>query len=179
MLNKIFKLFSLFAIVLLSACSNIKYLPQGESLYIGGEVKVQGDSVAKSEKKKLNEELEGLLRPKPNTSVLGLRYKLYAYNIAGEVKKPRGFKNWLKNKFGEPPVLLSQVNIPYNEDILVNRLQNRGYFRAAISSDTLVKNRRAKVNYKPDTGPQYTIKSVVFDVDSTSDLKLEKHMIWM
>jgi outer membrane protein insertion porin family len=170
MLNKIFKLFSLFAIVLLSACSNIKYLPQGESLYIGGEVKVQGDSVAKSEKKKLNEELEGLLRPKPNTSVLGLRYKLYAYNIAGEVKKPRGFKNWLKNKFGEPPVLLSQVNIPYNEDILVNRLQNRGYFRAAISSDTLVKNRRAKVNYKPDTGPQYTIKSVVFDVDSTSDL---------
>lgn len=161
---------TLTAMFFLSACSNIKYLPKGENLYIGGEVKIVGDSVAKKEKKVLKEELTGLLRPKPNTSILGLRYKLYAYNIAGEVKKTKGFKYWLKNKFGEPPVLLSQVKIPYNEDILVNRLQNRGYFQTTISSDTLIKKRKAKVIYSPQPGAQYMVRSVTFDVDSSTDL---------
>lgn len=158
------------ALLLLSACSNIKYLPKGQNLYIGGEVNVKDTNVTKSEAKTLSGELQGLLRPKPNTSFLGLRPKLYIYNIAGVPKKKKGLKNYMRNKLGEPPVLFSSVNIDRNNQILQNRLQNRGYFRAFITADSVVKDRKAKVVYTAETGPQFKIKSVVFAKNDTSKL---------
>lgn len=36
---------------LVSSCSNTKYLPQGEKLYIGAKVKVEDDSLHRKERK--------------------------------------------------------------------------------------------------------------------------------
>ena len=47
-------------------CSNTKYLPEGELLYTGGSVTVKDSVIKKKERKELENELEGLLRPKPN-----------------------------------------------------------------------------------------------------------------
>ncbi|MEO8794153.1 MAG: BamA/TamA family outer membrane protein [Daejeonella sp.] len=158
--------------LLVSACSNIKYLPQGEKLYIGGSVKIDGDSISRSESKALTEELEGLLRPKPNSTILGLRPKLFAYNIAGTPKKAKGgLRNWLKNKIGEPPVLASSVDLQQNQLILQNRLENKGYFQAQVNGDTTSKNRKVKANYVAALGPRYLINSVNFPTDSS---QLEK-----
>ena len=156
----------IFGLVSLAACSNIKYLPKGESLYIGGEVKIQGDSIKSSEEKALRAELAGLLRPKPNTTFLGLRPKLFAYNIAGTPKKPKGLRNWLKNKVGEPPVLASSVDLQKNQDILQNRLENKGYFQSVVTGDSTSKNRKVKAEYRAVPGPQYVISSVTFPADS-------------
>ncbi len=66
-------------------------------------------------------------RPRPNKSILGLKFKLWVYNMAGEPKKPKGLKHWLRTKVGEPPVLLSDVKLKYNNDVLTSYLISQGY----------------------------------------------------
>lgn len=153
----------------LASCSNLKYLPEGEKLYVGGTVKIEKDSIKRAEKKALRTELQGLLRPKPNSTILGLRPKLFAYNIAGTPKKPKGLRNWLKNKIGEPPVLASSLDLEKNQEILQNRLENKGYFQSVVRGDSTSKNKKVKAEYTAFPGPQYRINTVNFPKDS-SDL---------
>ncbi len=160
-------LFILF--VFSASCSNTRYLPKGESLYTGHEVKIKRDSMGKREAKSLQEDLSGLVRPRPNSRVLGLRVKLWLYNIAGKPKKEKGLRHWIRTKFGEPPVLASSVNLLKNEEILQNRLENRGYFHALVTGDTTEKNRRVSAVYVAEPGPAYRIRGVQFPQDS-SDL---------
>ena len=161
--------FPFVALVLLFAmsCSNTKFLADGEMLYIGGDVKIKDKEVSKKERKVLKNQLEGMLRPKPNSSILGLRPKLYIYNVAGEPKKAKGIRHWLRTKVGEPPVLFSKVDLDYNADVLGNYSENKGYFKARFSADSTSKNKRAKAHYEITTGPRYSIKSVKFPTDST------------
>jgi outer membrane protein insertion porin family len=149
-------------------CSNTKYLPEGDMLYVGGEVEVKDTVMKRKERKAMEKEMEGLLRPKPNASFFGLRPKLWIYNIAGTPKKDRGFKYWLKNKVGEPPVLMSQVDLDYNADILQNYAENKGYFKVRTAADSTSRNRRAKAKYTATPKQQYTIRKVIFPGDSAA-----------
>lgn len=151
----------------LSSCSNTKYLPQGEHLYVKGEVDIDTDTIPERYIQPLTEGLEALLRPKPNKKLLGLRPQLYIYNIAGEPKSQGGLKGWMKYKVGEPPVLLSDVNREYNENLLRNRLENLGFFNAQVTSDTSITNRKATVTYTASPHIIYRIRSVTFEVDSS------------
>jgi len=147
--------------VLLNACSNTKYLASGQKLYTGGEVKIQDKDIKKSDAKALSEELQPLLRPKPNGAILGLRVKLWIYNKT-RTKKTKGLAHWLNTKFGEPPVLVSSVNLENNSNILQNRLQNEGYFQAQVIGDTIGKKKTAKAVYTAQPGPAYKIRKVIF-----------------
>ncbi len=170
-INKIsisyFYIFQLITLMLVTSCSNIKYLPQGEKLYVGAKVEVKGDNLSKKDKKQLKEKLEGLPRPKPNTKILGLRPKLFFYNIAGNPKKQKGLRYWFKTKLGEPPVLFSKVDLEYNGQILTNYLHNRGYFNASIDADSTEKNKRITAQYTAYPKYQYKIQKVEFIDDST------------
>ena len=148
------------------SCSNTKYLKEGELLYTGAEVKIENDSLSKKSKKALKSELEDNLTPKPNSSFLGLRPKLFFYNIAKEPKKEKGFNYWLKYKIGEKPVLLSDVDREFNKDIIVNYSENKGYFNAKATYDTVSKNKKAQVIYTLRPGNQYLINKVKFQNDS-------------
>ncbi len=158
----------IFAILLCYSCSNTKYLPQGDLLYVGGEVTVEDTIMSRSERKDLEKQLEDLLRPRPNRGFLGLRPKLYIYNLAGEPKKEKGLRYWLRTKVGEPPVLFSQVDLDYNADIIQNRVENLGYFKARTSADSTSSNRRAKAKYTVRPNRRYTIRNVNFPGDSTT-----------
>src|SRR3954470_20408247 len=92
----------------LHACSNTKYLPKNEKLYTGAKVEIAADTnTTKNERTVLTDDLKELVRPKPNSSILGLRVKLWIYNKT-RTTKTKGIKHWLNTKFGEPPVLVSQ-----------------------------------------------------------------------
>ncbi|WP_183566155.1 BamA/TamA family outer membrane protein [Mucilaginibacter sp. SP1R1] len=158
-MHKHFK-YILILSVLLSACSNTKYLAPGQKLYTGGEVKIQDKDIKKSDANALTEELGALLRPKPNSSLLGLRIKLWIYNKT-KTKKTKGIAHWL-NSFGEPPVLASAVDLDKNSNILQNRLQNESYFQAQVNGDTVSKSKTAKAVYTVATGPGYKIRKVIF-----------------
>lgn len=161
-------LFLVPLICLLYACSNTKYLPAGEVLYTGPKVVVHSTGKKDRSDKDIRKTLEAMTRPKPNRTTLGLRWRLWLYNIAGHPKKEKSLRGKLKYKIGEPPVLLSDVSPDQNSKILANYLQNQGFLQAAVTSDTAVKNRRAKAIYTATTGHQYTINSIRFDSSSSA-----------
>jgi len=149
------------------SCSNTKFLKEGQMLYTGAEVKIENDTLPKKKKNELKAALEENLTPKPNSSFLGLRPKLYAYNATKEPKKEKGLRYWLKYKFGEEPVLLGDVDREFNKDIIVNYSENKGYFNAKAKYDTVSKNKKAQVIYTLNPGAQYLISNVNFVEDST------------
>lgn len=155
---------------ILASCSNTRHLPAGDALYTGAKVNVDGPSLSRKQKKNMGSELSSLTRPRPNKTILGIRFKLFLWNLAGNPKKKNSPAAWIK-KMGEPPVLLSEVKLSYNEQVLRNTLENRGYFHAAVTGDTTVKNRKATAVYSVQTGPRYTINEVHFTGDSTQVLQ--------
>lgn len=150
-------------------CSNTKYLPEGDFLYTGSSVKVKDSVLKKKERKALENEAKDLLVPKPNKQILGLRPKLWIYNLAGQPKKAKGIRYWLRTKVGEAPVLFSKVDLDYNAVILRNFTENKGFFKTRVSADSTAKHKRATAEYTILPKRQYKIKSVQFPVDS-SDL---------
>ncbi|MDE3250186.1 MAG: hypothetical protein KGO82_16110, partial [Bacteroidota bacterium] len=149
--------------LLLASCSNTKYLPAGEVLYTGSKVIVHSTGEKDRKDKDIRQALAGMTRPRPNRRTLGLRWRLWIYNIAGNPKKESSLRGKLKYKIGEPPVLLNSVSLDQNSKILANYLQNQGFLQATVAGDTLVKNKRAQAIYTATTGHQYTINSIGFD----------------
>ncbi|MEL1253071.1 BamA/TamA family outer membrane protein [Flavobacterium sp. DGU38] len=166
MKNRYIKYCIMLSIFFVFGCSNTKYLPEGELLYTGASVKVKDSVIKKKDRKALEKELEDLLRPKPNKQFLGLRPKLWFYNIAGEPKKEKGFRYWLRTKVGEEPVLFSKVDLDYNASVLRNFAENKGFFKTRVSADSTVRNKRATAEYIVVPKKQYIIKSVTFPDDS-------------
>src|SRR5690606_2143108 len=116
------------------------------------------------------EHLEELLLPKPNKKLLGVRWKLGFWSMGGGYDTTRNIvKNWLKRQ-GEEHVLLSDVNREYNENLLRNRVENLGFFNATFSSDTTIHGKLASVTYTGIPRKIYRIKSVEYDIDSTSQI---------
>lgn len=154
-----------FAAIIYS-CSNTKFLQDGQFLYTGAKIEVKSDSLGKKEKNNLSDALLDQLRPKPNSSFLGLRPRLYIWNITKEPTKETGIRNWLKNKIGEKPVLLGDVDQEFNKKIIVNFSENKGYFNAQASSDTISKNKKAQVIYTLKPGARYVMNKITFPTDS-------------
>ncbi|WP_264529127.1 BamA/TamA family outer membrane protein [Flavobacterium sp. N502540] len=163
---KYVRYFVVLSLFFVFGCSNTKYLLEGDLLYTGGSVTVKDSILKKKERKELENELNDLLRPKPNKQFLGLRPKLWFYNIAGEPKKQKGIRYWLRTKVGEPPVLFSKVDLEYNASVLRNFTENRGYFKTRVSADSTVNDKRVTAEYTLIPKKRYTIKSVAFPDDS-------------
>ncbi|KRT16320.1 hypothetical protein ASU31_09100 [Pedobacter ginsenosidimutans] len=156
----------LLACLVWAACSSTKSLKPGQILYTGAEVKINPDSSGKIDnEKQVKTDLEAKTRPRPNKSILGIKYKLGIYNLAGEPKKPKGFRNWLRRQ-GEPPVLLNDVKLKYNNDVLSSYLISEGYLQATVTGDTVIKEKKGKAIYTAVTGQRYKINKINFPPDT-------------
>lgn len=154
----------------LFACSATKNIPDNDALYTGASVKVNApSSVNTRQKKTLRNDLKGVTAPKPNSRFLGIPFKLHIYNFFYK-SKPGSMFGKLRDQWGEPPALVSQVNLPDNINNLTIFLENKGFFNAEVTGDTIVKKKKAKAEYEATTGEQYMIAKVVFPPDS-SDLE--------
>ncbi|RZK37513.1 MAG: hypothetical protein EOO57_05435, partial [Hymenobacter sp.] len=137
----------------------LKYIPEGEKLYTGSKVTLESPTKLRNQAA-LQTELTDLIRPQPNSSILGQRPKLYFWHLG--IGKSKGLKHLLADKFGEPPVLLSQAQPANTRSLMVNRLQNRGYFHGGATSAVQEKGNTAQVNYTVRPGQQYTIQEIHF-----------------
>lgn len=161
-------IFFVGALVLIS-CSGVKHLKEGQVLYTGAQVRINPDSVRKlPNQKELQSTLQGLTRPIPNKKILGMRYKLAFYNLAGEPKKPKGIRNWIRTKLGEPPVLMSDVKIQNNVNVLQSYLISKGYLQATVSGQAEVKDKTGKVVYDAFTFDRYKLNKIQFPSEPTA-----------
>ncbi|WP_422801081.1 BamA/TamA family outer membrane protein [Sphingobacterium sp. Mn56C] len=158
-------------VLLVSACSTTKYLPEGEKIYTEGKVELILDSaINKDRKKSYEDNLEALLIPKPNKKLLGVRWKLMMWNFGGGYDTSRNFVRRFIKKRGEAPVLLSTVNREYNENLLRNRLENLGFFNTTVTSDTSIDGKFGSVTYYPVPRKIYRINAINYSIDSLSHI---------
>ena len=178
MQKRIFKYYLFLAVLAMAtlySCSVKKYIPEGEYLFRGGKVKLQ-DSVKNKDIPGLEKELKSMLYPEPNTRFLGLypglHYHFKAQKKIGQNKKPNFILRWLNKKIGEEPAYFSDVNLENTDDLMVNRLQNSGFFYSQISS-TVKKDsnsRTVKTNYTVVIGKPYHLDSYTVVLDSMDKL---------
>jgi len=152
-----------------AACSTTKSLKPGQYLYTGAKIDINPDSSTRIDNQKdVKATLEAKTRPRPNKKILGMPFKLWMYNLAGEPKKPKGgLRNLLRNKIGEPPVLLSEVKLTYNNAVLKSYLISQGYLQAEVTGDTVIKGKKGHAVYRAVTGQRYKLNSVILPNDSS------------
>jgi outer membrane protein assembly factor BamA len=163
--NRLYYFLPAVFIIILASCSATKNLPPGDALYTGASVTIRDSLMSGKKKKALRSELSALTRPKPNTKFLGMPVKLFIYNANAKAKRFPG--KWLREKLGQPPVLLSNLNLDRNVQVLQSYLQNKGYFNARVRGDTTVKNKKASAEYLVRADGQYKIQKVEFRGDSS------------
>jgi len=159
----------LFVLIVLmaAACSVNKKLPAGELLYNGSTVTVNKDSGVKVNSKSIRKQMEKIILPRKNKMLLGWPYKVWAWYAIGETKKEKGFKHWLREKFGEPPVLSSSLKPKLNIDNMKGYLENEGYYRSKTYGDTMMKKHRVMAAYRVQLAHPYSIKAINWKIDSS------------
>lgn len=143
------------------SCSISKYIPEDERLYTGASLEITSDSIIKNEDA-LKTELEAVLLPEPNKKFLGIYPGLYFY-YKNQKETPGFINRWLYKKLGEKPVYQSSVETFEVEDLLLNRLDNRGFFYSRVSSKVDEKEKKASVVYVVKIPKPYRMASYQLD----------------
>jgi outer membrane protein assembly factor BamA len=158
--------------VVLSGCSVNKYIPAGQSLYVGTKVKVQADSISKPNVSGLADQLEGIVKPPPNKTLLGFPWKVWFYYWIGEPKKEGGLKSWFRNKLGEPPRFATQRVTDINASNMEAFLDNEGYYRSSVKGKIIEnpkKTRRTAITeFDAYVMPRYVINEIRYVVTDSS-----------
>ncbi|WP_149304542.1 translocation and assembly module lipoprotein TamL [Pareuzebyella sediminis] len=150
----------------LVSCSVEKYIPEGEALYTGAELETEVLTDDKIDDfKKVKTELNTLMQPKPNSSFLGMRLGLY-FHYKAQREHPGFLNKWLNKKIGEEPVYFSDTNIQRIEDLILNRLDNRGFFYSDVASEIDSTAKYAKVKYTASLPKPYTLEQYQLEKDS-------------
>lgn len=155
--------------LLMFSCNVKKFIPDGEQLYTGASLHLE-THLAKKEKEEIQNDLEKLLRPTPNSKVLGMRFGLWAH-YKGEKEKPGFINRFLNRKFGERPVYLTQVEPEKTSNILMNRLENKGFFFSQSSYQVVEKGKFASLSYKVSFSEPYTLETYQILGDSLPIMK--------
>jgi hypothetical protein len=153
------KFVALVSVIFIFSCSPVKFVP--EDKYLISKVKVEIDN------EKINKEsARSLIKQKENYKILGfLKFHLLLYNLSSKKKAD----DWLK-RIGEPPQIYDEDLSKRSEDQLKEYAYSKGYFRASVSSNVSYKDkkRKAVINYKLNSGEQYIISGINYQIKDSS-----------
>ena len=159
-------------------------VPKGKYLLKKNKIKSK-----KVTKKPSEYDLEEQIRQKPNRKILGVyRFHLRTYSLGSSKRKPKKndkkFRKFLREKVGEPPVILDSSLVSKGAKNMEQLLFNKGYFNAKVTYDidTAKWRRKAKVTYNIVSGDFFKIskKPVLaneFLVDSIIDAHKDKSFL--
>jgi len=159
-----------FFLVAVYACSVKKYIPQDEFLYRGAKIEYV-DTITNKKYGDVKTDVEGVLYPEPNSKFLGMYPGLY-FHYKAQREKPGFLNKFFNKKAGEEPVYLSSVKLEEAEELMENRLENRGFFYSVITSDTEVDSsaKTAKANYKVELKKPYLQETYQLEKDSLEEI---------
>ena len=124
------------ALVFAYSCGIEKYIPEGEQLYTGATLELNSESELKDEKE-VKSALLNLIEPSPNTKFLGMKPALF-FHYKAQREKPGFLYKFLNKSFGEEPVYFSDVNPDRVEELILNRLDNNGFFYSQSESKKVI-----------------------------------------
>ena len=153
-------------LVLLSACSTTKYVPDGS--YLLDEVEIVTDN-----KELKPSELSLYLRQKPNNKWFNLfKTQLHIYSLSG-----RDSTKWINKalrRVGDAPVIFSDLETRLTQDELKKSINNRGYMSASVDYSTKVKKKKLKLTYHVTSGKPYRVRSISYRIP---DKKVEEYIL--
>jgi outer membrane protein assembly factor BamA len=156
-----------------SGCNLTKHVPEGDSLYMGERIKIEANGPIPN-KNRLMDELEDVTGPETNFTFLGMRPKLGLYNLFGG-PDARGIWRWLRDRIGEPPILLSVVKPDRVQDLMINRLFNNGHYNPEVEYNIITENKKSEVEYIAHINPPFTINEIYFpDGDSEIEERIRE-----
>jgi outer membrane protein assembly factor BamA len=137
----------LLCALLVGSCSTTRQVGEGDYLYTGSRVEVE--AAAGETPKEVKKQLESVAGQEQNRKLFGLLpVKLWMYNVAGDSVPPRGLRNWLKNKAGEPPVLFRNYTLEATREEMTDVLYNHGYYRHHIEAERVPDGKKMKLLYQ-------------------------------
>jgi outer membrane protein insertion porin family len=146
---------------LLSSCSGLRYVPDDKVLYTGAEIKLRPTGKVTA-KRALKELMDQNVSPKPNTSIFGMRPGLWFYYIAGDDKRRKGFRHFVKTKLGQVPIYMEDVDKDRTTLLLRGTLKNHGFFQAEVESREIVKNKKGKIIYTAHIHSPYRVNELTY-----------------
>src|SRR5688572_29181601 len=118
------------------SCGVNRRLQPGQQLYDGAKITVEMQQGTKIKASAIEKKLKPLATPKRNKRLFGKPYKVWWWYVIGQPKKEKGFKTWLRNTLGEPPVLGEDLNPELNAQNMQALLENEGHFNSVVMVDT-------------------------------------------
>ncbi len=150
----------LLTAILLSSCSGLRKLKEGEYLL--------DKNIIKSDRPDLRENSNAIIKQKPNRKILGIfRFHLGVYNLANHGSE-NNFKRWLKTAVGEEPVLLDTSLALKSAEQIEILMHNNGYFDAEVSDSITYKKKKATVTYYVKSNTPYRNRNIYYQIIDTA-----------
>ena len=147
-------------VMVMSACSSTKHVPQGKLLL--DKVNIH---VADEHKDVEQAQLYNYLRQNANHRVLGgLKLQLAFYNMSGR-DTTKWYNRWIQ-RVGTPPVIYDSTLTAASAEQLHMALSNRGFMNNNVTYHVEADSakRKARVNYDITLGEPYYISSINYDI---------------
>jgi len=162
--NYIPYLICLAALLYGTGCSTTRHLPEGTSLLRDIDIRLKTDKTF-ADKGALGDQLYALTMQRPNTYLLGKApVKLWMYNLRYKKYQVDTNNFQIVAKVVEKPVIFDSILVRKTRSAMLDYLHNLGYFYATVEDEIKIKNRKARVIYKVNTGVGYLINEVAYDV---------------
>ncbi|MDX1629988.1 MAG: BamA/TamA family outer membrane protein, partial [Fulvivirga sp.] len=153
-------------LLLITGCTANKFLTEDEKYYGGAEIKFEPNKNIE-DRRDVKSDLNQLLTPQPNGKFIGSRPGVWFYEVAGEVKKDKGFKHWLKYKIGKEPVKMKDVDEATTSRQLKSSLRNNGYFGAQVYPEIREGKHENKVWYRAKISKPYHYDTIIYDLSDS------------
>ncbi|TVR61690.1 MAG: hypothetical protein EA426_02975 [Spirochaetaceae bacterium] len=143
----------------LVGCTTTGLRAEDERLFVGANVDVTSEEPY-FRTRAVSSGLENIVRPIPNTTLLGfIRPGLWVHDAIGVPEQP-GLRSWVYDRFAEEPVLFESEFVAENEGRMRVWLINHGYFDAELESALDERNASVGIEYDVTVRPPYRIGRV-------------------
>ncbi|NVK83087.1 MAG: hypothetical protein HWE21_02130, partial [Cytophagia bacterium] len=151
-------------LAIISSCSVSRFVPEDKYLLKSADVELISEE-KRNDLGSVEGELSEIMKPQPNSKLLGMRLGLL-YHYKAQRVKPGFLIKYLNKKFGEEPVYLSDFDSLRAIDLMDNRLENNGFFHPNISSGIELKKHFASLDFKINLDQPYELEK--YELDSAN-----------
>lgn len=157
-----------FCVLLLAACNATKHIPDGAYLLRKNNLKLKSDRTL-TNRGELSDALSSLIIQKPNTTLLGIPYKVLLYNARYKrYIRDTAAENFQRRlKTVERPVIYDSALANRTAQHMHAYLFNQGYFYNTVRDTVRYHDKKATAIYEVETGLRYLIHQTTLDVDDS------------
>lgn len=155
---------SLSLLLVLYSCSATKFIPEG--YYMLDRVNVQSE-----DKRVKANSLKGYIRQHPNSRWFSLvKVPMGPYALSGK-DSTRAINRFLQ-RIGEMPVVYDSLEAERTRVSIEAAVRNMGYLQARAETETQIKGKKIKVNFRVIPGELYKIRNFTYEIADSVQRKL-------